>query len=369
MAKEKNSKQDQTKQLLEKAENGVREVFDSEKYKNYLLTMSKFHSYSFRNSILIFLQRPSATLVAGYNAWSKNFNRQVNRGEKGIQIIGYTPFKRVEDIALTDEKGEVVLDKNGEAVTEKKEIKVPGFKPVYVYDVSQTSGEPLPSLVENLEGSVQGYKDLLQALTDISPFKISFEQLYETKRGYCDPTKQEIVIQEGMSQPQTIKTVIHEITHAILHAPEVNARFKETVDRNTKEVQAESTAFVVCAHCGIDTSQYTFPYVASWSSGKEIKELQDSLEVIQKQANDLITKIDQRLVEIHKSHEIQIASPETVKEIIKDFSDSMSIDNKTSRPVKSMSERLAEAEQKSKEAAADKDKVTDRKKERKEVRE
>lgn len=266
---------DKLKELLEQAEQGTKAVFESENYRNYLATMSKFHSYSFRNSLLILMQKPEATHVAGYAAWKKKFNRQV-----------------------------------------------PSYVPVSVFDVSQTEGEPLPQLVNELNGSVEAYQDLMQAIRDVSPFPVSFEEIQGGAKGFCDPVTQRIVIQQGMSEAQSVKTAIHEVTHADLHAPEQNLILADRTDRRTREIEAESTAFVVCEHYGIDTSDYTFPYLASWSSSKELAELQSSLETIQKQAGDLIDKIDTRLTELQKDREKDLfteITPDQVKNLASSF--------------------------------------------------
>lgn len=294
---------DKLKELLEQAEQGTKAVFESENYRNYLATMSKFHSYSFRNSLLILMQKPEATHVAGYAAWKKKFNRQVQRGESGIQIVGYSPRKVNVEQEKKDSSGNTIIGADGKPVMEKVTRQVPSYVPVSVFDVSQTEGEPLPQLVNELNGSVEAYQDLMQAIRDVSPFPVSFEEIQGGAKGFCDPVTQRIVIQQGMSEAQSVKTAIHEVTHADLHAPEQNLILADRTDRRTREIEAESTAFVVCEHYGIDTSDYTFPYLASWSSSKELAELQSSLETIQKQAGDLIDKIDTRLTELQKDRE------------------------------------------------------------------
>lgn len=302
---------DKVKALLEQAEQGTRAVFESDKYRNYLATMAKFHSYSFRNTLLILMQKPEATYVAGYAAWQKKFKRQVQRGQKGIQIIGYTPRKIEVEQEKKDQKGKLVIGTDGKPEIEKVSKQIPSFTPVYVYDVSQTEGEPLPQLVNELEGRVEGYQHLLKAVREVSPFPITFENIPGGARGYCSPLEQKIVVQEGMSEVQNIKTIIHEVTHAALHAPEIDLPVIERTDRNTKEVEAESTAFIVCSHYGIDTSEYTFPYLASWSNTKELNELQSSLETIQKQASELIDKIDTRLAELQMERPKELLSEKT----------------------------------------------------------
>lgn len=313
---------DKLKELLEQAEQGTKAVFESENYRNYLATMSKFHSYSFRNSLLILMQKPEATHVAGYAAWKKKFNRQVQRGESGIQIVGYSPRKVNVEQEKKDSSGNTIIGADGKPVMEKVTRQVPSYVPVSVFDVSQTEGEPLPQLVNELNGSVEAYQDLMQAIRDVSPFPVSFEEIQGGAKGFCDPVTQRIVIQQGMSEAQSVKTAIHEVTHADLHAPEQNLILADRTDRRTREIEAESTAFVVCEHYGIDTSDYTFPYLASWSSSKELAELQSSLETIQKQAGDLIDKIDTRLTELQKDKEKDLfteITPDQVKTLASSF--------------------------------------------------
>ena len=301
--------QQQVQELLKRAENGARAVFESDNYRHYLSTMSKFHDYSFRNTLLIYLQKPESSYVAGYVAWQKDFNRQVQRGEKGIQIVGYAPKNIKQEQEKTDEQGNVVIGTDGQPEKETVTRKIPNFTPVYVYDVSQTEGEPLPTLVNELDGSVEAYQDLMAALREVSPFPIEFEEINGGTNGYYSPTEKRIAVRQGMSEAQTIKTTIHEITHADLHSPEADIIGDEKKDRRTKEVEAESTAFVVCNHYGIDTSDYSFGYLATWSASKELSELQSSLDTIQKQANELIDRIDNRLAELQKDRSIDIPNP------------------------------------------------------------
>lgn len=324
MAK-REDKQQQIQELLKQAETGTKDVFESDKYREYLSTMSKFHNYSFRNTMLIMMQKPEASYIAGYTAWQTKFKRQVQRGEKGIQIVGYAPKNIKAEEARKDQHGNIVYGADGKAEMATVTRQVPYFVPVYVYDISQTEGEPLPQLVNELDGSVTAYNELLATLHEVSPFPIEFEQIEgRTTKGYADLVNNRIVINEGMSQRQTIKTAIHEITHADLHAPELNLTMNDRTDRRTQEVEAESTAFVVCAHYGINTSDYTFPYLANWSSSKELKELQSSLDRIQKQAADLIDRIDTRLSELQKEREqsvFQDITPEKALEIINTYND------------------------------------------------
>lgn len=310
------NRQEKVNDLLKKAETGIREVFESEKYHKYLAMMSKFHQYSSRNILLIHQQKADASFVAGYAAWQKNFNRHVLRGETGIQIIGYAPKKVRQQVKLKDDKGNVVydytIDGKKKPATKTEEYIVPSYVPVYVYDISQTDGEPLPKLVNELDGEVKGYAQLMQAIVSTASFPISFEEMKGEVKGYCDPISRKIAIKSGMSEVQTIKTAIHEITHADLHAPEQNLALTDRTDHRTREVEAESTAFVVCSHYNIDTSDYSFGYLAGWSSSKELSELKNSLNTIQKQANDLISRIDENLT-LLKEKELSV-SPSLLEE-------------------------------------------------------
>lgn len=295
-------KQERIKNLLAQADTGIKEVFESERYKKYLSFYAQFHRYSFRNAMLIQSQLPQATYVAGYNAWQKTFNRQVQKGETGIAILGYSPRKVTQDVGVLDNRGRPVMGADGQPKTEKVEKTVPAFVPVYVYDVSQTKGEPLPTLVNELQGSTREYDNLVTALKEISPFPIEFEKISGDVKGYCDFSNRRIAVNEGMSQVQTIKTIIHEITHVDLHMPDTKLTRDERPDRMTREVEAESTAYVVCSHYGIDTSEYSFPYLASWSSSKELPELQASLERIQRQTVYMLDKVDARMEELSKDY-------------------------------------------------------------------
>jgi antirestriction protein ArdC len=297
---EKTTKEDRLKALMEKVEQGIKEVFKSENYRNYLTVMSKFHNYSFRNCMLIMLQKPEATYVAGYEAWQNDFKRHVNKGEKGIQIIAYAPKKMEIEKEKKDPNGKTLIGQDGQPIMEKITKEIPSFMPTSVFDVSQTNGEPLPTLVNELNGRVDRYKDFMEAISKVSKYSISFEDIPGGVNGYCDMENKKIVIKQGMSEAQTIKTMIHELAHEVLHAPDVNQTSKEKSTRSTREVEAESTAFVVCEHYGIDTSEYSFPYLASWSSSNELKELQMSMNNIQKQAGSLIKQLDKQLEQIQQ---------------------------------------------------------------------
>ena len=300
------------KEITDRLETGIQELFESERYKAYLTTMSKFHSYSFNNTLLIAMQ--GGQLVAGYNKWRDDFHRNVKKGEKAIKILAPAPFKAKKEVQKLDAQGRPVMGKDGKPVTEVQEIQVPAFKIVSVFDVSQTEGEPLPSIgVEELTGSVERYGEFFKALEQTSPVPIGFEDIPGGSHGYYHLTEKRIAIQEGMSELQTLKTAIHEIAHSKLHAIDPEAPAIEQADRpdsRTREVQAESVAYAVCQHYGLDTSDYSFGYVAGWSSGKELKELKASLETIRATAHELITTIDGHLAQLQKERQTQQEQPQ-----------------------------------------------------------
>ena len=293
------------KEITDRLETGIQELFESERYKAYLTTMSKFHSYSFNNTLLIAMQ--GGQLVAGYNKWRDNFHRNVKKGEKAIKILAPAPFKAKKEVQKLDAQGRPVMGKDGKPVTEVQEIQVPAFKIVSVFDVSQTEGEPLPSIgVEELTGSVERYGEFFKALEQTSPVPIGFEDIPGGSHGYYHLTEKRIAIQAAMSELQTLKTAIHEIAHSKLHAIDPEAPAIEQADcpdSRTREVQAESVAYAVCQHYGLDTSDYSFGYVAGWSSGKELKELKASLETIRATAHELITTIDGHLAQLQKERQ------------------------------------------------------------------
>ena len=300
------------KEITDRLETGIHELFESERYKAYLTTMSKFHSYSFNNTLLIAMQ--GGQLVAGYNKWRDDFHRNVRKGEKAIKILAPAPFKAKKEVQKLDAQGRPVMGKDGKPVTEVQEIQVPAFKIVSVFDVSQTEGEPLPSIgVEELTGSVERYGEFFKALEQTSPVPIGFEDIPGGSHGYYHLTEKRIAIQEGMSELQTLKTAIHEIAHSKLHAIDPEAPAIEQADRpdsRTREVQAESVAYAVCQHYGLDTSDYSFGYVAGWSSGKDLKELKASLETIRATAHELITTIDGHLAQLQKERQAQQEQPQ-----------------------------------------------------------
>ena len=300
------------KEITDRLETGIQELFESERYKAYLTSMAKFHSYSFNNTLLIAMQ--GGQLVAGYNKWRDDFHRNVKKGEKAIKILAPAPFKAKKEVQKLDAQGRPVMGKDGKPVTEVQEIQVPAFKIVSVFDVSQTEGEPLPSIgVEELTGSVERYGEFFKALEQTSPVPIGFEDIPGGSHGYYHLTEKRIAIQEGMSELQTLKTAIHEIAHSKLHAIDPEAPAIEQADRSdsrTREVQAESVAYAVCQHYGLDTSDYSFGYVAGWSSGKDLKELKASLETIRATAHELITTIDGHLAQLQKERQAQQEQPQ-----------------------------------------------------------
>ena len=295
------------KEITDRLEQGIAELFDSERYKEYLKVMSKFHNYSFRNTVLIAMQKPDASLVAGFSAWKNNFGRNVMKGQKGIKIIAPSPFKIKQEMEKIDPHTQKpVIGKDGKPVTEEKEITIPAYKVVSVFDVSQTEGRELPDIaVDELTGDVDRYKDFFAALEKTSPVPIGFEKIEGGAHGYYHLENKRIAIDEGMSQLQTLKTAIHEIAHAKLHDIDLNAPKDEQprVDRRTREVEAESVAYTVCQHYGLDTSDYSFGYVAGWSSGRELAELKSSLETIRSAAAEIINSIDANIAELQKAQD------------------------------------------------------------------
>ena len=297
MAENKNAQQ--VREITDKLEQGIKELFESERFKEYLRTMSKFYNYSFNNTLLIAMQKPEATYVAGYTSWQRNFDRQVMKGEKGIKILAPAPYKAQEEREKIDPlTKKPMIDADGKAVTETVEVLRPAFKVVSVFDVSQTDGKELPDIiVDELKGTVENYEAFFDALKQESPVPISFEDIPGVAKGFFSPVESRIAIQEGMSEIQTVKTAIHEIAHAKLHAvkPDEKAAPEDKKDRHTKEVEAESVAYTVCQRYGIETSDYSFGYIAGWSSGKETKELKSSLDTIRKTAAEMIEGIDAKL--------------------------------------------------------------------------
>ena len=301
MADARTEKQ-KVKEITDRLEEGLKELFEGEKYKSYLNTMSKFHNYSANNIQLIEMQCPDATYVAGYKAWQRNFERHVNKGERGIRILAPAPYKIKEEQEKIDPvTNEPVLDRDGMPVMEEVEIKIPAFRVVTVFDYSQTDGKELPGLgVNELHGDVERYRDFMEALERVSPVPIRYEEMEGDRKGYFIDLSRPIAIKEGMSEAQTAKTGVHEVAHAKLHAREIEHETGFDKDRETKEVEAESVAYTVCQHFGIDTSDYSFGYIAGWSSGKEMPELKSSLDTIRRTSSELIKGIEAQLLEIEK---------------------------------------------------------------------
>ena len=293
------SEKQKVKEITDKLEAGLKELFESEKYKSYLSTMSKFHNYSFNNTLLIAMQKPEATLVAGYQAWQKNFERHVNKGEKAIRILAPAPYKIKEERDKLDPvTGEMMFDENGMPQKEETEVTIPAFRAVSVFDVSQTGGKPIPELeVNELLSTVEGYEDFVQALMNISPVPIAFEDIPGDSKGYFSTAEKRIAVQENMSESQTLKTMVHEVAHSRLHDKEVN----QSMDIPVKD----RVAFTVCQHFGIDTSDYSFGYIAGWSSGRNMKELKSSLDTIRKTASELITGIEGAMQELQLNREME----------------------------------------------------------------
>ena len=308
---------DQLKEITERLEQGVKDIFTSEMYTKYLLTMSKFHNYSFNNTLLIAMQRPDATLVAGYNAWKNKFNRYVKKGEKGIQIIAPAPVKEREEREKIDkDTGLTVLNENGEPEIEVVERVIPRFRVTTVFDYAQTDGEPLPTLeVNELTARVKDYTLLKEAIEQVSPVPIRFGEIEGSAKGYYSHMDKEICVRADMGESQTIKTMIHEVAHAMLHDSDQMKQRGEEKDQLTKETEAESIAFTVCSALGIDTSDYSFPYVASWASGKELKELKDSMDTIRLTATDFLEKLEAAVAERNVEH---ITAMEYAEKLIAD---------------------------------------------------
>ena len=321
---------DKLKEITDRLEQGIMELFDSDRYKEYLRVMSKFHNYSFNNTLLIAMQKPDASLVAGFQSWKNNFKRNVVKGEKGIKILAPSPFKIKQEMEKIDPATQKpVIGADGKPVKEEKEITIPAFKVVSVFDVSQTEGKELPDIaVDMLTGDVECFKDVFAALEKTSPVPIGFEKIEGNSHGYYHLEEKRIAIDEGMSELQTIKAAIHEIAHAKLHDIDPNASKEEQAgrpDRRTREVQAESVAYAVCQHYGLDTSDYSFGYVAGWSSGRELDELKSSLETIRSTAAEIINSIDEHLQEIQKERDKEQAQKGTTIEAAEPDKDTFSI--------------------------------------------
>ena len=324
---DKPTNRERLQQITAGIEQGIKELFESEKYMRYLSVMSRFHRYSVNNTMLIYMQKPDATLVAGYNKWKNQFERHVKRGEHGITIIAPTPFKKkIEEQKLDPDTKAPILDAEGKAIMEEREVEIPMFRPVKVFDVSQTDGKPLPELASSLSGNVQNYEAFMEALRRSAPVPLSVEPMAANMDGYFSPDQQRIAIRAGMSEVQTVSAAVHEIAHSKLHnyakAQEEAARAGDKEppkkkDRNTEEVEAESISYAVCQYYGIQTGENSFGYIANWSQGKELPELRASLETINKAAGELIADIDRHYKVICKERGIDLtAAPEPQRDPI-----------------------------------------------------
>ena len=333
---EKQTNKDRMREIVDSIENGIKELFESDKYQQYLSTMSRFHRYSVNNTMLIYMQRPDATHVAGFNKWRDQFGRNVLKGEKGIRIIAPTPYKKkVEEIKTDPETNAPVLDADGKAIIEEKEIRIPMFKVVSVFDVSQTAGKPLPQLAADLSGNVQQYEVFMEALRRASPVPMEIKPVARDTDGFFSIKAQSITIRAGMSEVQTVCAAVHEIAHAKLHDYEHMTELAddgETIlvpgekSRNTEEVEAESISYAVCQYYGIETGENSFGYIATWSKGKELKELRASLETINKTASELITDIDRHFAEICKDRGISVEKSRQAESQLKENSNMSAAD-------------------------------------------
>jgi len=306
---------EKVKAITDQLEAGIQALFESEAFKNYLKTLSKFHDYSLNNTILIAMQKPDATLVAGYTAWQRNFGRQVMKGETGIRILAPTPYKKKMEVDRIDPStGQTILNPDGSTAKDLKEVIVPAFKVVNVFDVSQTDGKELPTIgVNELTGDVAQYESFFEALKRACPVPIGFEEISSGAKGYYHTVDHRIALQEGMSEVQTIKTLIHEMAHQKLHSvdPKELPPEEPRLTRNAKEVEAESVAYTVAQHYGIETSDYSFAYIAGWSKDKDTPELKASLDRIRKAADEMITAIDEQFLSIQREKDpVIVEGPE-----------------------------------------------------------
>ena len=307
------SNKERLKEITDSIESGIQELFQSERYAEYLRTMSRFHRYSVNNTLLIFMQKPDATRVAGFNKWRDQFERHVKKGERGITIIAPAPFKKkIEQDKIDPDTHQPMVDENGQIITEEKEIQIPMFRPAKVFDVSQTEGKPLPQLAADLTGNVQDYELFMEALKRSAPVPMSIEPITDGSDGYFSSSEQRIVLRDGMSEVQTVSAAVHEIAHSILHnyQQEPSEDKPQKKDRRTEEVEAESISFAVCAYYGIATGENSFGYIAGWSKDKELDELKASLETINKTASGIITDIDRHYAELRKERDKALDEPE-----------------------------------------------------------
>lgn len=314
---EKQSIKEQLAEITARIEDGIKDLFQSDKYAQYLKTMSRFHNYSFNNTMLIFMQKPNATAVAGFKAWQEQFERQVKKGEKGIRIIAPSPYKKkISEPKLDPDTDLPLRDKDGKIIYEETVIRIPAYRPVSVFDVSQTYGKPLPTIASSLDGTVEHYEAFMEAVKRTSPVPIDFKPLREGLDGFFDASAQSITLREGMSEIQTVCAAIHEIGHAKLHnyekqkeeetSKDENAEPPKKKDRRTEEVEAESVAFAVCAYFGIETGENSFGYIATWSQSKELTELKSSLDTIRQAASEIINGVEENFEEVCKERGIDL---------------------------------------------------------------
>lgn len=296
MKQERNNKNDKIQELTEKLQTGIQELYDSDKYRDYLTTMAKFHHYSFNNSLLIWAQRPDASAVCGFRGWQTKFGRTVNPGAKGIMIYEPSNFKRTLREVVTDEDGNPILDKDGNKITRAVERTFPSFKVGYVFAYEDTSGKPLPSIVSIVDKDVSNFDSVMDALQKVSPAPIRFDSVDGGANGYYDLLKREIVVKDTLPQAQKIKTAVHEIAHSLLH-DKIDGLDQEA-NRMEMEVSAESVAFCVTSWLGIDSSDYSFGYISGYSAGKELKELQTKMEIIRRTANTIISGIEAEILKV-----------------------------------------------------------------------
>lgn len=288
-------KKEELKKTMEMLEKGVGDVFTSDKFTQYLNTMSKFHNYSVKNILWLQMQNPYASHIAGMKTWNK-LGRKINKGEKSLRVLApYKHKKEIEMDKLKPNTNKAYVDSKGNPIKEKQQVEWISFKAVPVFDISQTNGKELPTLIDELDGNVNNYEYMKSSLIDVAKIPVEFEKIESGSKGYYHLKENRIAIKEGMSEQQTIKTMVHEITHSRLHSMAKQDNIKDTTERNTKEIEAESVAFVVSKHFGINTEDYSFGYIASWSKGKDLKELESSLNTIQKEANSIISGVEEKL--------------------------------------------------------------------------
>lgn len=309
------SRQEKVKIITQELEKGIKNIFDSDNYKNYLSKMAKLHNYSFSNTMLILMQKPDATMVAGFGSWKNNFNRIVNKGEKGIVILAPAPYKKYVDKKVLDKDGNPKLDSNGKEVFQKEKIQIQAFKPAYVFDVSQTSGDPIPTIkVKELTSDVNDFDKIFDAIKSASPVPILFENITSGAKGYYSHAEKNIKVNYGMGELQTLKTAVHEIAHAMLHDNDYIKTTGERKSRQTKEVEAESVAFTVCSYLGLPTDDYSFGYIAGWSKSNSVEDVKCSMDTIQQCSNRIINKLEARLT-LQKKPETNTKSLQTTKSI------------------------------------------------------